>query len=91
MTDRQAPPRLALTQQEAAAALGVSVETFTRHIRPPLEPASPDARTERAESGEPWRVVSLSRRDLGSQPWKVDGYGDAGREAHDDRSVRYRG
>lgn len=30
MTERPAPPRLALTQQEAAAALGVSVETFVR-------------------------------------------------------------
>lgn len=33
---RPDPPRLALTQEEAAAALGVSVETFTRHIRPTL-------------------------------------------------------
>lgn len=36
MTERPTPPRLALTQEEAAAALGVSVETFTRHIRPTL-------------------------------------------------------
>lgn len=36
MSDRPAPPRLALTQQEAAAALGVSVETFVEHIRPTL-------------------------------------------------------
>jgi len=35
-TDRPAPPRVALTRPEAAAALGVSVDHFDRHVRPHL-------------------------------------------------------
>jgi excisionase family DNA binding protein len=32
-----AVPRLALTRQEAAAALGVSLDSFERHIQPDLK------------------------------------------------------
>jgi hypothetical protein len=32
-----AVPRLALTRQEAAAALGVSIDSFERHIQPDLK------------------------------------------------------
>ena len=30
------PPRLALTRQEAAQALGISVDSFERHVQPEL-------------------------------------------------------
>jgi hypothetical protein len=30
------PPRLALTKREAAAALGMSVDSFERHVQPEL-------------------------------------------------------
>jgi hypothetical protein len=30
------PPRLALTRQEAAAALGLSLDSFERHVQPSL-------------------------------------------------------
>lgn len=38
MSDRlhRTVPRLALNQQEAAAALGVSVDHFERHVKPEL-------------------------------------------------------
>jgi len=37
MTDRLAPiPRLALTREEAAAALGMSVDSFERHVQPTI-------------------------------------------------------
>jgi hypothetical protein len=35
--ERTPAPRLALNQQEAAQALGVSVNTFVRRIRPELK------------------------------------------------------
>jgi hypothetical protein len=33
---RQATPRLALTRSEAAAALGMSINSFERHVQPEL-------------------------------------------------------
>jgi hypothetical protein len=33
---RDGAPRLALTKQEAAAALGMSVDSFERHVQPEL-------------------------------------------------------
>ena len=37
MTDRLAPiPRLALTREEAAAALGMSLDSFERHVQPTI-------------------------------------------------------
>lgn len=32
-----APPRIALTKQEAAAAIGVSVDFFEQHVQPDLK------------------------------------------------------
>lgn len=31
-------PRLALSQKDAAASLGISVPTFRKHVRPALQP-----------------------------------------------------
>jgi hypothetical protein len=36
MSNQRTVPRLALNQQEAAQALGVSVDHFDRHIKPEL-------------------------------------------------------
>lgn len=36
MSDTAPIPRLGLSRQEAAASLGVSVDTFERHIQPSL-------------------------------------------------------
>jgi hypothetical protein len=37
MSDELAPiPRLALTREEAAAALGMSLDSFERHVQPTL-------------------------------------------------------
>jgi hypothetical protein len=33
---RPAPPRLALTRREAAEALGLSLDSFERHVQPDL-------------------------------------------------------
>ena len=40
MTDRPATapvPRLALTREEAAAAIGMSLDSFERHVQPTLK------------------------------------------------------
>ncbi len=36
MTDLAPVPRLALTREEAAAALGMSLDSFERHVQPTL-------------------------------------------------------
>jgi hypothetical protein len=36
MADRPSPPRLSLTADEAAAALGLSPSSFKRHVAPDL-------------------------------------------------------
>jgi hypothetical protein len=37
MSDQLAPiPRLALTREEAAAALGMSIDSFERHVQPTM-------------------------------------------------------
>jgi hypothetical protein len=36
MTDLGPIPRLALTREEAAAAIGMSIDSFERHVQPSL-------------------------------------------------------